>query len=282
MRHLKPAIMMLSLSMVAMAQDITPSEPKDLGQVVDWGDGEDHIIAPSWNWKGGDGQIEHNLTLINLGIERFKSGKREENIWEQWEIRLYDPPIPGSDASKRGDKYYCQLERTIITNVYHSLGLVQVSTYSTIDGDLKVNRVDWKNGIFDFRIDQGASEMHCEIQFKVNGEYAYLESIRGTDVYRIKTNDVPTEYKLTEYSYVLNVPILMEGRKTAGERKWNKLIASLSHDDQEAWRELRKGKRKLIGPGKKWTKDAIYDFFANSKISSQGIKNLTDFLIQNM
>jgi len=282
MRHLKLAILMLSLSMVAMAQDIIPSEPKDLGQLVDWGDGEDHIIAPSWNWKSGDGRIEHNLTLINLGIERFRGGIREENIWEQWEIRLYDPPVPGSEASKRGDKYYCQLERTIITNVYHSLGLVQVFPYSTIDGNLKVNRVDWQNGIIDFKTDQGASDMHCEIHFKVTGEYAYLESVRGTDVFRITTNDVPTQYRFTEYSYVLNVPILMEGRKTAGERKWNKLIASLSPDDQDAWRELRKEKDKLIGPGKKWTKNAIIDFFMNSKLSHQGREILTNFLIQGI
>lgn len=325
--------LVLGLFTLGLAQEASPnwiSYPEETGQSIDWGDGKGHMLAFTGTRKPDkQGKVQHELNLYNLGIDHWEDGKLVDDLWERWSLKLADPSFSPRITGKGP---HGTLERMIFSRSWgkDNTAAVDVRNYSTTDGDFKILRLDWKKCELDFQIVTMAGDppIECEVRWTEDNSrdsiiaFAYLNSFRGLVTIRTLINKqlVSIEYRPTEYSHVLNLPMEMKGMKTAGQKLWNELVRSLSVEDQMAWYELRQHRNAWHIPTedeiieavrrkhpevkvadlkskKEPTKelleklaDASFElaqsntlaFFANSKLSAAGQKTLTDFLKKDL
>ena len=160
-----------------------------------------------------DGKVQNEVNLYGFGMDRWEDGKQVTSTWEKWELKCQDPCYTPMFADKG---VYCQLERIIIYTG-STLSQIDIQRYSTLEGNLKVTRADWKAGVlnFEFGNPMEGSPVQCELMYEQIGDAVHLRSFRGA---AIKQSDISgkmftVEYRPAEYSYTLNVPVAMIGMK---------------------------------------------------------------------
>jgi hypothetical protein len=185
--------------------------------------------------KGSGCRINHTF-----GIEQWENGKRTTHRFQLWRIRC-GPPVDLYEKNRTK----CFLERLVIDDFVNSLGgaLLSEHYHSEQEGNLKLSQIDWREGRLDFSLtydDQATEEV--SIRFSRSGDSLVLESFKAVSLGRGFFSGEPqsVEHKVAEYTYVLNVPVLIEGMYDAGLKQWDKLFAALSPTDQAAWNELIK------------------------------------------
>ena len=179
---------------------------------------------------------------FNSGIEQWEDQKRSTHRYQQWTLSCsYLESITNRDQT------YCSLERMVLDDHRPTSPGVVVSTHnhSTLDGTLQILRADWNDGKLDFNFTYtDGSTAEVLIRMKYRGDIIYLESFKALGVARGIFSDsmVTIEYKIPEYTYILNVPIEMRGLKSEEDKKWDDMVKTLKKEDQQALDKLDKCK----------------------------------------
>lgn len=73
---------------------------------------------------------------------------------------------------------------------------------------------------------------------------ALIDSFQAKDVVRTLFTQtiVSQEWRIPEYTYMLNVPMLMVGKKSAAEKERDELVKSLSPNDRLVFEHIGKGR----------------------------------------
>jgi len=241
------------------------SDALDLGSIIDWGEEQGPAVGT------GPGR----LFAYDYAVERWQDGQKENAHWERWTIKCQDRPVLPSDPPGT----WCDIERLL---VFEFVGTrVGVLNHSTFDGSLKVLRADWDAGALDLRlIYADGSSLDVELRLGYDdGNLTRLRSFRGVAVTRDATGDRKLhtwEYRLAEYSYTLNVPVTMRGRKSGGAKLWNELITSLTPEDQRAWQELKKSRSQLRAPSPEDLERALIAAIPDYDAIKQGKRTPTE------
>ena len=102
------------------------------------------------------------------------------------------------------------------------------------NGMLQIKNADWEEGKLDFSFtfnDRNTTEVM--IRMKYGNGFIYLDSFKAVSVARDfvdKTLSV-VEYKIPEYSYKMQVPILMKGLKSEEAKSRDDMEKSLNNED---------------------------------------------------
>src|SRR5437773_1344644 len=174
----------------------------------------------------------------DLGLELWEEGKKSESIFQRWHLTC---------SAGGAHQTWCTLERTLITLWSEPVGgLVTIHRHATSDGSLKVWSLDWTNWTVSFDVVYpGGERMPVLIRLKpmLKGFSGFLaiESFQAKDVVRTLLSKavVSQEWRIPEYSYPLNVPISLLGRKRADEKEGDDLLKRLSPTDRQAFERIR-------------------------------------------
>ena len=166
---------------------------------------------------------------FKVGVEQWEQGKRSDSIHQRWHIECaVDAPRPS-----------CLVERLFIMDWKPSPS-ISIHEHNTEDGTLRLNRLDWQEGVLDMTlVVKDGETINVGIRFEKDGGSYYLKSFTAAGVHRsfFETGEVSAiEYRVPDYTYTLNVALEMKGMKDAGLEEWDALFSSLSQSDQEAWR----------------------------------------------
>jgi hypothetical protein len=208
------------------------SDPPELGKRWRTGLYDKRIIG--YRSKDSGYHISHTF-----GIEQWEDGKRTTHRFQRWWIRC---DYPGYYQRNRTE---CSLERPVIDDMTIAQGGGSIGQYSHSrqEGNLTLRDADWESGRIDFAFiydDQSTEEV--SIRFSLVDTSLVFESFKSVGIGRSVFSGEPhsSESRIAEYTYVLNVPVLMEGMYDAGLKAWDQLFATLSPTDQAAWNELIK------------------------------------------
>jgi hypothetical protein len=123
---------------------------------------------------------------------------------------------------------------------------VTVHHHSTLDGTLEVLTADWKKGRLAFNViypDSG-ERMPVLIRLKPLFEgVAVIDAFQAKEVVRggFPETIASQEWRIPEYTYMLNVPLLMEGKKAAADKVRDELVKRLSPHDRRVFEHFGKG-----------------------------------------
>jgi hypothetical protein len=113
-------------------------------------------------------------------------------------------------------------------------GGVSTIEYSTTDGSLKLWRLDWTEGVISFgfaddpqRPEDGQFSVVMRLKPSAGGLVRGVEAFQAKATERLAIRGVAeevlsVEFRLPEYSYVKNVPIVILGRKSRSEEAQRK------------------------------------------------------------
>ncbi len=181
---------------------------------------------------------EPRSLTCNLGLELWEEGKKSESIFQSWHLTC-DPRV--------GHQLWCTLERTVIVRSGELIGgTVTIHRHSTSDGSLKVREVNWANWRLSFDVIYPGGErmpvlMHLKPVSEKISSFLAIESFQAKDVVRtaLTRKVVSQEWRLPEYSYTLNVPIALYGRKSADTKALDDMMKKLSTTDRQAFERMR-------------------------------------------
>lgn len=180
----------------------------------------------------------------NFGLELWEEGKKSSRIFQQWNLFCTSHKQRPTD---------CSLERTVVAPLLNLLGGsgenlgtgVTIHRHSTEDGTLRLLSAGWVDGRLDFDVVYSGGErmpvkMRLKSRFKEKpGQLALLDldSFQAKDVVRtfVAQDVVAQEWRVPEYDYTVNVPLVIRGRRTAAEGRRDALMASLSANDRKAF-----------------------------------------------
>jgi hypothetical protein len=178
--------------------------------------------------------------FANFGIEQWEDGKRTTHRFQSWHLSCN----PETFGQKLPFDTWCSLERIVIDNDLTTKGTKLVSEHNHYieEKTLRVTNVDWKAGRLDFDItftDNNTAQ--AALRFKRWNDSLFLESFKAIGVTRGLFSDslAAVEYRIPEYDYVLDVPILMRGLKDQDQKKRDEFESSLSNQDRAAWSKIK-------------------------------------------
>lgn len=161
-----------------------------------------------------NGKTRSEVNLYGFGMDRFEDGKLAPDIWERWELKCQDPDPQPRYANGGG---VCTLERIIIYKEGLKSAAIIIKTYSTRNGTLKITKADWSNRILDFEFGDEYEDnpFQCQLQFEQIENAAYLHSFRAVAVKKSELSGkmFTVEYRPSEHSHTLNIPLSMTGMK---------------------------------------------------------------------
>lgn len=181
---------------------------------------------------------EPRSLTCDLGLELWEEAKKSEGIFQSWHLTC---------GAGVGHQSWCTLERTLIV-LWGELvgGKVTIHRHSTSDGSLKLWRLDVAKGELSFDVVYPEGErMPVLMRLKpVSEKIPWLlavESFQAKDVVRTLLTKavVSQEWRLPEYSYPLNVPIALLGRKSTDDKARDDLMKKLSTTDRQAFERMR-------------------------------------------
>jgi hypothetical protein len=124
--------------------------------------------------------------------------------------------------------------------------IISAHQHHTSDGTLRLITADWEGGRLDFTIvNSDKSTTEAMLRMKIKGKLIFLDSFKATAITRGTSFLIPLttiEYRLPQYTYTLNVPVLMRGLRPMAEKGWDEMFATLSEKDQNAWIEFKNNK----------------------------------------
>ncbi len=179
---------------------------------------------------------ESRILICDLGLELWEEGKKSESIFQFW--RLYCGAGVGHQVS-------CSLERTRFLMWGEPVGgLVAIFNHSTSDGSLKVWEFDWAKRRVSFDVISPGGErlpvlMRLKPKFK-GSYYLAVESFQAKGVVRdmFSRSVVSQEWRLPEYSYTLNVPIILRGKKPTDAKARDDMMKKLSTTDRQVYERI--------------------------------------------
>jgi len=171
---------------------------------------------------------------FNFGIERWENGKRSEKSYELWNLNCSSHNIvskkPTSWCSLDQNFFWLHREDAVITFSHN---------FDSSEGTLRLIHTDWENGVLDLDIVHGdKSVTTVKIRMVLKDEIIYLRSFSAFAIRRGLSPDspiTPLEFRIPDYTYIVNVPVKMRGFRSEKEKKWDDILSSLSQQDQEAW-----------------------------------------------
>lgn len=178
----------------------------------------------------------------NFGIEQWEEGKLTTHRRQQWWLTCnYPEPI-----GKRPETW-CSLDRVVIDQpLPPSPGsMIGAHKHFTSDGTLRIVRADWPSGILDFTIVlQDRSNIEVMARMNIRDNLIILDSFKATSIARgLWSGKMSTiDFKIPKYSYTLSTPIELRGIRTADDKEWDEMLATLSKQDQHLWQEFRANK----------------------------------------
>jgi hypothetical protein len=170
--------------------------------------------------------VPGRLVFCRLGLELWVEGRKGEDLFEQWDLSCR------SLARQQPD---CFLWRTD----FYPRGSVSIREYSTRDGSLTLWRLDWAEGVISFDFadiphnpQAGRFSVVMRLKPSVGGLMRDVEAFQAKATERLAVPGVAeevlsVEFRLPEYSYVKNVPILILGRKSRSEEARQKFYDDL-------------------------------------------------------
>lgn len=164
-----------------------------------------------------------------LGVEWWKDGKKSPRFRQTWHLSCDD------DFGRRS---YCSLERMLIlwdpdpfkTNV-------KTYNHSTSDGNLRIRQFDWINWRLSFDvIDPSGDQMSVVLRLKpISPRAPWFLEIE----YLHAAYSPSEEWRLPEYSYTMNVPFAIQGKKSADAKALDDMMKKLSTTDRQAFERMR-------------------------------------------
>jgi len=196
------------------------------------------VKAKELCWVYGE---NHQYLRCHFGLELWEEGKKSDRIFQQWDLEC----ILASDKPVS-----CTLKRTyvIIPGEGHG-GFISIHNHSTENGTLKFQVFDWKNGLLDFFVIYPKGDrMPVLIRLKPSSElpnYFEVETFQAKDVAKTFFSQelVAQEWRIPEYTYTLNVPIRLEGKKSEFQKVKDELMSSLSPKDKQVFDSLKTADR---------------------------------------
>jgi hypothetical protein len=152
----------------------------------------------------------------NFGIEQWENGKLTTHRYQIWDL-LCSPQTYGA---KFPFDIWCSLERIVIDNDLAGKGTKYIGGQKHyVEAEtFKVTYVDWPAGKFDFEIVlTDTSTVQVALRFKRWRDTLFLDSFKAIGVAPgiFSYSLAAIEYRIPEYSYILNIPTEMKGRKSA-------------------------------------------------------------------
>ena len=224
--------------------------------------------------RGGDTK-EYRLSL-HIGLEQWEGEKKSRIHYQIWHLSCTNP-LPSYTPSNRFDTF-CHLERTFFrlwaldetTKPNSTLfpSTVAVIDHSMSDDTLKIRRVNWEQGILELSamhtgaFDPEGSKIDISIRLKYigigsgpeNHSTIFLRSLKAIDIaYGVMSDGTVAalEYRVPEYSYMLEAPFKIKGFKSREQKKRDDLARSLNDEDRLKWRVFMDGPEM----SQAWTQD---------------------------
>lgn len=294
----------LSIPVCLLAQDMRRSDPVEVGDNPLFGD-RPGVWVYFKEEKLPEGRTRHLVEISNLGIEMWINGRRLDHAPDQWRIEI--------DDGKQGRPGLVPWEQAPWANIrrisfYGHKGFPAVVgfNYSTEDETIRFKRLDWDKGEIEFEFGPPKETMiPCEIKIQKWGASYWLTNLKSAFTRKYLVGEPERiEYRVTDYSYVLDAPFKMEGMQSAETRQWDEMLKRFSSSDKKAWEAFKPKRDHLMKeimlkvekfsvqhPEMKgaWTKDfppetliAFREIFLSSyrnelvksKISAQAQKNI--------
>jgi hypothetical protein len=173
-----------------------------------------------------------------LGLDLWEEGKKSELIFQSWYLIC---------SARVGHQVWCSLDRTLISMWGERYGaLVSIHNHSTSDGSLKVWEFNLANWRVSFDVIYPSGErlpVLMRLKPKIEGQSRFLavESFQAKGVVRdvlFSRSVVLQEWRLPEYSYTLNVPIILRGKKSTEAKARADMMKKLSTTDRQAYERI--------------------------------------------
>lgn len=207
-----------------------------LGALLFAGHAAEAILAASCTAH----ETEPRSLTCSLGLEWWEDG-RKSNIFESWHLT----------CGEEGRQLWCALERRVFLLSAKAVGtVVMVRRHLTSDGSVMVRRLDWAKGIVSFDVIEPPSTvgtampvvMHLKPMF-AGRSLLRVVSFQATRIaYKPSAAGlVSEEWRLPEYSYTLNVPIALRGRKSTDEKAREDFMKRLNAADRQVFERPSSG-----------------------------------------
>lgn len=183
---------------------------------------------------------EYNISTI-LGIEQFENGKLTPHRYQLWYLTCSFPTAGKPTTS-------CDLERTVFDQYQDDdlKTVVSIRNHSTSDGTLRITNADWERGKLDFSVMHALgpeTDVMLRMKYVKVAEdlepFICLNSFNAVGISWILS--VPIEYRIPEYSYTLNFPVIIHGMRSEEDRRFDDLVSSLSDQDRAVYDQLKGG-----------------------------------------
>jgi hypothetical protein len=233
------------------------SEPVDPGAIIDWEDGQ-YLQAGIARDKD-----DHTISFT-AAVNHTENGKLAEGVWERWELWCSDAPAKRGAAASTAP-IDCSLDWLTIANAARTPDSALMTThhFDSRFGEpasrITDVKADWSAGTLAFTVPNRAglasfdvSPTRVDISFKQVGSTFYLTDLHAVATERVfdpanrQEHPVTYDYRLADYTQVLNVPTIMPGLRSAGQHGWNTLVASLNEADRTEWKRFSHDAREQL------------------------------------
>lgn len=185
-----------------------------------------------------DGSHSSYRLNFDFGIEQWEGGKLSTHRRQQWVLQCDYPELVTNRPNT-----WCSLKRVVIDEELtpRSGAIIGAHWHYSSDGTLKLLNADWERGRLEFIIvysDKSTTEVM--LRMKLKGNIIYLDGFKAMAIARGRLSGTITtiEYKIPQYTYALNVPVMMQGLRSMGDKEMDEMVASLSKEDQKIWEDF--------------------------------------------
>ena len=118
---------------------------------------------------------------------------------------------------------------------------IAIDEHNTLDGSLRVDDVDWPRGKLDLTIVYVDKKTSSAIfRWKNSGGLMTLQSFSGGYVETERVGSrTEVEFRIPEYTSVVDVPMEFKGLRPAETKEWDELMAGLDSADRIVWEEIK-------------------------------------------
>ena len=160
-----------------------PDNVPSLLDRIDWN--ETLVIGER---QKAQGTYTYRLDGLLVGMEQWENGKRSEHFREQWNLGC-SPDTSSSQAAN------CSLIRTrlMLWGLPTGGTVVRVNRYSTNERTLRLHRIDWNAGVFDFTLwEPDLPSTEVAARFFYDGDVMRLQSLRASSLSTSPFGNPPT------------------------------------------------------------------------------------------
>jgi hypothetical protein len=246
-----------------------------------------------------------------FGIEQWEQGHRSTFSDQLWHLTCSSPAYIATTSATD-----CLMERTIfyyLTWDRKKRAVVSTTSHSVQDGTLELLSADWAKGKLDFNlIHTDGSKIEVKLRVAYDKSTIHLDSFQAFGIARGILSDslAAIEYRIPQYTRIVDVPIELPGYKSEEQGKLDDLALSLSPEDRVLWQrsmdkvltasfhsdDLKKivpdladadsGKRELTSAEvqriREHFADKLQRGLKSAGISPEGVQRLTSFYVERL